>query len=639
MFDFVHENKKVVQIVLALIILPFALWGVSSYEKSGNGAEVAATVNGSKITQLELENSLRQQQDRMRQQLGTNFDAAMFDNPEMKRAVLDNLVSQRLLVDRAKAARLTVPDDRVAQLIAGIEAFQEGGKFDKKHYEAVLANQNMSPLTFEARVRDELLGQQIQEAYAQNGFAATSVADNVIHLNEQQRIVSVSTLSLQSFLSQAKVDDAALKKYYEQNPKEFQVQEQAKVEYVKFSVDDLLAKAEVSKEDVRKYYDEHLNDFGTPEERHAAHILITVNAAAPQAEQDAAKAKAELLLQQAKNNPAGFDDLARKNSQDTGSAANGGDLGFFGRGMMVKPFDDVAFALKAGEISGLVKSDFGYHIIKLIAVKPSRAMPFDEARAGIVTKLRQQKASDMFAEMAEKFSNAVYEQSDTLKPAADLVGAKIERSGWLSKGTAAGEPWTAKMLQAIFNDEVVKNKRNTAAIEVAANTLVAARILEYKPASVRALSEVQEVIRQKLLRLQALELVAKQGKSMLAELQGGSKPTLNWAAPQIVTRAQHGTLDIELTRQIFQANAAKLPQFVGAEDAQSGYMLVRIDAVKESAAIDDVKRARYAQQLRKLTGEEMFHSYLADARRQATIKVSLPDAVPKNEPKNETVQP
>jgi peptidyl-prolyl cis-trans isomerase D len=639
MFDFVHENKKVVQIVLALIILPFALWGVSSYEKSGNGAEVAATVNGSKITQLELENSLRQQQDRMRQQLGTNFDAAMFDNPEMKRAVLDNLVSQRLLVDRAKAARLTVPDDRVAQLIAGIEAFQEGGKFDKKHYESVLASQNMSPLTFEARVRDELLGQQIQEAYAQNGFAATSVADNVIHLNEQQRIVSVSTLSLQSFLSQAKVDDAALKKYYEQNPKEFQVQEQAKVEYVKFSADDLLAKAEVSKEDVRKYYDEHLNDFGTPEERHAAHILITVNAAAPQAEQDAAKAKAELLQQQAKNNPAGFDDLARKNSQDTGSAANGGDLGFFGRGMMVKPFDDVAFALKAGEISGLVKSDFGYHIIKLIAVKPSRAMPFDEARAGIVTKLRQQKASDMFAEMAEKFSNAVYEQSDTLKPAADLVGAKIERSGWLSKGTAAGEPWTAKMLQAIFNDEVVKNKRNTAAIEVAANTLVAARILEYKPASVRALSEVQEVIRQKLLRLQALELVAKQGKSMLAELQGGSKPTLNWAAPQIVTRAQHGTLDIELTRQIFQANAAKLPQFVGAEDAQSGYMLVRIDAVKESAAIDDVKRARYAQQLRKLTGEEMFHSYLADARRQATIKVSLPDAVPKNEPKNETVQP
>src|SRR5450759_3226161 len=597
MFNFVHEKKRLVQVVLALIILPFALWGVSSYDRSGNTAEVAATVNGTKITQQELENALRQQQDRMRQQLGANFDAAMFDNPEMKRAVLDNLVSQRLLVERAKAARLAVPDDQVAQVIAGIEAFQDGGKFDKKRYQTVLANQNMSPLTFEARLRDELLGQQMQDAYAQNGFAANSVADNVIRLNEQQRVVSVSPISFQSFMSQAKVDDAALKKYYEQNPNEFQVQEQAKVEYAKFSVNDLLTKVEMIKEDVRKYYDEHQNDFGTPEERHAAHILISVSTAAPQAEQDAAKAKAEQLLQQARQNPAKFAELARKNSQDPGSAAKGGDLGFFGRGMMVKPFD--------------------------------------EAREGIVNKLRQQKAADMFAEMAEKFSNAVYEQSDTLKPAADLVGAKIERSGWLIKGTAPGQPWTAKMLQAIFNDEVVKNKRNTAAIEVAANTLVAARILEYKPASVRALGEVQEVIRQKLLRQQALELAAKQGKSVLEQLQGGNKPALSWGAAQSVTRAQHGSLDIGLIRQIFQANAAKLPQFVGAEDAQNGYVLVRIDAVKEGAAIDDAKRARYAQQLRQLTGEEMSHAYQADAKQQATIKVNLPEAVPKNE----TVQP
>jgi peptidyl-prolyl cis-trans isomerase D len=630
MFDFVYENKKLVQIVLALIILPFALWGVSSYERSGNSAAVAATVNGTKITQQEFENALRQQQDRMRQQLGEKYDASMFDHPEMKRAVLDNLVSQRLLVESAKAARLVVPDDQVAQVIAGIETFQDGGKFDKKRYEAVLANQNMSPLTFEAKVRDELLGQQLRDAYAQNGFAANIVADNIIRLNEQQRVVSVSPVSFQSFVSQAKVDDADLKKYYEQNSNEFQVQEQAKVEYVKFSVDDLLSKAEVSKEDVHKYYEEHQNDFGTPEDRHASHILVSVSAVASQAEQDAAKAKAEQLLLQARKNPEKFAELARNNSQDPGSASNGGDLGFFGRGMMVKPFDDAVFALKVGEISGLIKSDFGYHIIKLIAVKPSRVVPFDEAHDGIVNKLRQQKAADMFAEMAEKFSNAVYEQSDTLKPAADLVGAQIGRSGWLIKGADAGEPWTSKMLQAIFNDEVVKNKRNTAAIEVAANTLVAARILEYKPASVRPFTEVQEMIRQKLLRQQALELAAKQGKSMLEQLQGGSKLTLSWGTAQNVTRAQHGSLDMGLVRQIFQANAAKLPQFVGTEDMQNGYVLVRIDAVKEGEAINDAKRARYAQQLRQMTGEEMSHAYLAEAKQQATIKVNLADAVPKN---------
>lgn len=630
MFDFVHENKKLVQIVLVLITLPFALWGVSSYEKSGNSADVAASVNGLKITQQEFENSLRQQQDRMRQQLGSNYDAAMFDNPEMKRAVLDNLISQRLLVERARAARLVVPDEQVAQVVAGIGAFQDEGKFDKKHYEAVLANQGMTPLTFEARVRDELIGQQMQDAYAQNGFAANSVADTVIRLNEQQRVVNVSTISFQPFMSQAKVEDAELKKYYEQNQSEFQVQEQAKVEYAKFSADDLLSKIEVSKEDVRKYYEDHQNDFGTPEQRRAAHILISVSATAPQAEQDAAKAKAEQLLQQARQNPAKFAELARKNSQDPGSAANGGDLGFFGRGMIVKPFDDAVFALKVGEISGLVKSDFGYHIIRLVAVKPSRALPFDEAREGIFNKLRQQKAADMFAEMAEKFSNTVYEQSDSLKPAADQVGAKIERSGWLIKGTPEGGLWTAKMLQAIFNDEVVKNKRNTAAIEVAPNVLVAARILEYKPASVRSLSEVQEVIHQKLLRQQALELATKQGKAILDQLQGGGKPTLNWGAAQNVTRAKHGSLDIGLVRQIFQANTVKLPQFVGAAQPQNGFVLVRIDDVKEGEAVNDAKTARYAQQLRQLTGEELAHAYLADARQQATIKVNLPEAAPKN---------
>jgi peptidyl-prolyl cis-trans isomerase D len=623
MFDFVHENKKLVQIVLALITLPFALWGVSSYEKSGNSADVAATVNGLKITQQELENSLRQQQDRLRQQLGSNYDAAMFDTPEMKRAVLDNLISQRLLVERARAARLVVPDEQVAQVIAGIQAFQDDGKFDKKRYEAVLANQGMSPLMFETRVRDELIGQQMQDAYAQNGFAANSVADNVIRLNEQQRVVKVSTISYQSFMPQAKVDDAELKKYYEQNPSEFQVQEQAIVEYAKFSAEDLLSKVEVSKEDVRKYYEGHQNDFGTPEERRASHILISVGATATQAEQDAAKAKAEQLLQQVRKNPAEFADLARKNSQDTGSAPNGGDLGFFGKGMMVKPFDDAVFALKVGEISGLVKSDFGYHIIKLVAIKPSRILPLDEAREGIFNKLREQKAADMFAEMAEKFSNTVYEQSDSLKPAADQVGAKIERSGWLIKGAAEGGIWTAKMLQAIFNDEVVKNKRNTAAIEVSPNVLVAARVLEYKPAAVRSLNEVQETIRQKLLHQKALELAVKQGNTMLQQLQGGGTPKLSWGATQDVTRAKHGSLDMGLVRQIFQANPAKLPQFVGAEQAQNGFVLVRVDAVKAGDAIDDAKRARYAQQLRQLTGEEMSHDYLADAKQQATIKVNL----------------
>jgi peptidyl-prolyl cis-trans isomerase D len=628
MFGFVHNNKRFVQIVFAIIILPFALWGVDSYTRSANRADAVATVNGSKITQQEFGNALRQQQDRLRQQLGKNFDPAMLDSPEMKRSVLENLISQRLMLQNAKDVRLIVTDEQLARMISGIEAFQDGGKFDRKRYETVLANQGKSPIGFEERLREDMLWQQMEDAYLQNGYSPNSAVENVIRLNEQQRTVSVSAVSYQPFIAQANVEEDELKKYYNQNMQEFQVREQAKVEYVKFTIDELLNKTDVSNDELHTYYDEHQGELGTSEERRAAHILITVAASASQAQHDAAKGKAEQLLQQVRKTPAKFAELAKQNSQDPGSAANGGDLGFFGRGMMVKPFEDAAFSLKSGEISGLVKSDFGYHIIKLLDIKPSRTIPFAEAREGIFNKLRQQKAAGKFAELAEKFSNTVYEQSDTLKPAADLIGASVERSGWLINGADAGEPWTTKMLQAIFTDEVLKNKRNTAAVEVAPNTLAAARVIEYKPVAVSTFADVRDVIRQKLLLKQALGMAAEQGKAMLAQLQSGAKPKLNWSPVQTITRAQHGSLEAGLVNRIFQANPGRFPYYVGIEADQKGYLLARIDAVKDGDPTAEEKRLRYAQQLRQLTGEELFRAYLADARQSADIKIKLSDTAP-----------
>ncbi len=624
MFDFVREKKRLVQIVLAVIILPFAFWGVDSYNRAGNSAEVVATVNGAKITRQEFDEAMGQQQEQLRQMMGANFDAAMLDNPEMKRAVLENLVAQRLLLEQAREAGLAVTDQQVAELIAGIEAFQQDGKFDKARYAAALASRNMSPPMFEARLQEDLIRQQMRDAYAQNGYVSNSVVDNIVRLNEQQRTISVAVIPAQQFIAHAQVSDEAVQEYYKQNQKEFQLPEQARVEYVRFSASDLAAKATVAEEDLRRYYDEHQQEFGAPEERRAAHILIGVAAAAPQAEQDAAKAKAEKLLQQARKNPAGFAELAKANSEDPGSAETGGDLGFFGRGMMVKPFEDAAYALKPGEISGLVRSDFGYHIIKLLAIKPAQVPPYAAVRDGIAAKLRRQQASDRFAEQAEKFSNIVYEQSDTLKPAAELAGTRVEQSGWLVKGAGAAEPWTEKMLQAIFSDEVVKDKRNTAAIEVATDTLVAARILEHKPASVRSLDDVRLSIRQKLLREQALKLAAEQGKATLEQLQRGDKAALSWSPAQGITRARFGDLDVGLVRQVFQANGDKFPQYVGAESG-AGYVLVRIDAVKQGETPDEMKRMRYAQQLRQLTGEELFQAYLADAKKDADIELKLPE--------------
>jgi peptidyl-prolyl cis-trans isomerase D len=619
MFDFVHENKRLIQIILALIILPFAFWGVDSYRKSGGG-EALATVNGEKIQPQEFDNALRQQQGRMREMLGDKFDPAIFDKPEVKHMILDKLVSQHLLASQARAAGLTVSDEQLAQVIASIEAFQKDGKFDKQRYESVLRNQNMSPLMFEARVQDDVVTRQLTDGYTQNGYASNATAENLIRLNEQQRVVSISQVAADSFRKQVKVDDVAVKDYYEKHAKEFQAPEQARVEYVVLSVEALLPQVTVDEAESKKYYDEHQPEFGTPEQRQAAHILIAAPAQSSDAEKQAARAKAEQILQQVKQSPARFAELAKQHSQDPGSAANGGDLGTFGRGMMVKPFEDATFQLKPGEISGLVQSDFGFHIIKLLAVKAGKTQSLNEVKNAIAQKLKMQKAGDKFAELAEKFSNIVYEQSDTLKPAAELVKVPVQQSGWLSKGQP-NPPWTDKALQAVFADDVVKNKRNSATVEVAPNTLLVARMLEYKPASTRSLSEVSESIRQKTVLQQAIELSVKQGTFNLQQLQHGGNPKLEWKSGQVLTRAQSNGLDASLVRQVFQEDATKFPAYVGGENGQGIYILVRLDAVKETSAIDDGKRARYAKEMRKLTGEELLQAYLADTRKHADINI------------------
>jgi len=621
MFDFVQEKKRVVQIVLLLIIITFGFFGVNSYMKSGGG-NVPATVNGEKISQQEFDSALRQQQDRVREQAGSNFDPALFDKPEIKRMILDSLVNQHLLSSQARSLGLTLSDDQLAQIIAGVEAFQKDGKFDKQRYETVLSSQNMSPLMFESRVRDELSTRLLVDAYTKNGYASEVVADNLIRLNEQQRVVSIAQISPDTYLKQVKIEDAAVKEYYEKNQKEFQTPERARVEYLIFSVAALQSQVTVSDAEIKKYYEEHQAEFSTPELRKAAHILIAVDAKASEADKQAAKAKAEQILKQVKLSPDQFAELAKKYSQDPGSAANGGDLGMFGRGMMVKPFDDAVFKLLVGEVSGLVQSDFGFHIIKLLAIKGGKTQSLNEVKSTIAQKIKEQKANDRFAELAEKFSNTVYEQSDSLKPAAELVKIPVQQVAWLSKGQIGVAPWTDKALQAVFSDEVIKHKRNTPAVEIAPNTLLAARILEYKPESISPLAEVATSIRQKLQRQQASDLAIKEGKTLLAQLQQGNNVSLAWKPAQSVTRSQHPALDNELTRQIFQANSNKLPAYAGMENAQNGYMLARIDSVKEAGVIDDAKRVRYMQQLRQMTGEELLQAYIADIKKHASISIA-----------------
>ena len=288
---------------------------------------------------------------------------------------------------------------------------------------------------------------------------------------------------------------------------------------------------------------------------------------------------------------------------------------------MVKPFDDAVFALKVGEISGLVQSDFGFHIIKLTAVKPSAVQPLATVKTTIANRLKAQVAGDKFAELAEKFNNTVYEQSDSLKPAAALFGGSVQKSAWLIKGQVATGIWTSKLLEAIFSDDALNKSRNTTAVDVGQNVLVSAHVVEHQLARARPLTEVSAAISAKLQHQQALELAAKQGAELLAKLQKGEQVKVDWQPEQTMSRTQRDNLPRELVSAVFKANTAKLPAYVGLQNNLTGYVLVRVNAVKEVAEIDANKRNNYLQQLQRISGEELLRAYSEDAKKSADISM------------------
>jgi peptidyl-prolyl cis-trans isomerase D len=418
------------------------------------------------------------------------------------------------------------------------------------------------------------------------------------------------------------VDEAAIQDYYDKNATEFQLPERARVAYVTFSAEALAAQITVSDTDVKAYFDEHQTEFSTPEQRQVAHILFNAPTTAGDAEKQAARAKAETVLKLAQQSPDKFAELAKQYSDDAGSAAQGGTLDVFVRGVTTPLNQSLiqdAFALKPGEISGIVQSDFGYHLLKVLAITPAKVTPLEQVRASIEQQLKQQKTREQFAALADQFGDQLLMRSDSLQPAADLVKMPIRESAWLNKGQSNTAPWTDQVLQAVFSSDVINSKRNSAAIETGADSLIAVRLLEYQPAGKRELAEVSESIRQTLLLQQAQTLAIKQGQAYLAQLQQGGNPppSLQWTPPQTIRYEQVGRS--ELGRQVFQVNTEKLPAYVGLEDPREGFAIARVEAVKEGE-VDDAARAGYAKLRRDQVGAEAMEAFLANLRQQAKIE-------------------
>ncbi|MBU1980376.1 MAG: SurA N-terminal domain-containing protein [Gammaproteobacteria bacterium] len=613
MLEFIRDRAQglIAKIIIGLITIPFALWGVDSYMRDGDKADILAKVDGQEITRQEFGRTLKEQQERMRGAMGDRFDPAMLDRPEVRQSVLDGLVQQRLLASEANRVGFNLPDTLLASIIAEIPEFQQDGKFSQARYESMIRAQDMTPTVFENRLRQNLVIQQLFEGLSHGVAAPRAAEEMVARLAEQQREISQAMLTPEQYMIQLKVNPADVKAYYEKHREEFLVPEQARLDYVVLSVDELQQQIVVSDEELKKYYDEHSAQYNEPEQRRASHILI------------AERTSAEQVLKEIKQNPAKFEDLAKQHSKDPGSAVKGGDLGYFARGAMVKSFEDAAFGMKGGEISDLVQSDFGFHIIKLTAIRQGGARSFDAVRGEIAQELKKQKAVKKFAELAETFSNTVYEQPDSLNPVADALKLKILSSQWISKkGTDIPLLKHPRLLQAVFSEDSLKLKRNTEAVEVAPNTLVAARVAEYKAASYKPFEELSTELAKRLLREQGNAMAVKQGKDALAILQkGDAVADLKWGATILINRENASSMGKDVLNQIFRADAGKLPAYTGIESPKGGYLLIKLSKVVEPGVIDPEKKKSYVNQLRQAIAQEYSAAYLASLKQKAEISI------------------
>jgi peptidyl-prolyl cis-trans isomerase D len=630
MFEFVRTHNKLFQFLLMLIILPsFVVGGIQGYSSMMGGANTkVASVDGHNISQGEWDVAQREMAQRIRAQNPT-VDPKLLDTPESKHRALENLVNERALKAAAEHQHFTISSDSLLNKYLHDPEFAFMRNPDGTVNKSVAAMQGLTSAGFDERVRQSLVLQQVTKGVETSAIAANANAKLAFDALLQQREVQLQRFDLKDFAAKINPGDAEMEAFYKEpvNAAKFQLPESAQIQYVVLDLEALKKDVKFSEDDLQNYYKENAARYGVPEERRASHILIKVERSAPAAERAKAKAKAEELLAQVRKNPAEFAALAKKNSQDEGSAVNGGDLDFFSRGAMVKEFDAAVYAMKQGEISNLVETDFGYHIIQLTGTRGGDKKPFEAVRAEVENEVRKQLAQRRYSEAAEQFGNIVYEQSDSLQPVADKLKLQIQTATVQRQPVpgAAGPLASAKLLEAVFGSDALRNKRNTEAVETGPSQLVSAHVVQYNPARVPPLADVKGKVREQLVKKLAAEQARKAGEARLAALKANPADTAGLEAAVAVSRAKPQNLSRAQLEAVLGADASKLPTAVGVSADDGGYVVARINQLllRDPAVIDDKRAAQqYAGAWARAEGQ----AYLAALKSQykAVIKVEAP---------------
>jgi peptidyl-prolyl cis-trans isomerase D len=630
MFDFIRKHTKVTMALLFLLIVPsFVLVGMNSSGRSEANGGVVAVVDGKDITQPEWDAAHQNEVNRLRASMPT-LDIKLLDSPEARYGTLERLVRDRVLAAAAAKSGLAVADQKLQRLYAedkAIAAFRlPDGKFDRAGF---IAQTGMLPEQYEARLRADLATRQIMVGVAGTGLASKAVADVSLNAFFEKREIQVARFNATDYASQVNPTDAQLEQFYKDNQAKFQAPEEASVEYLVLDLDAVKKTITVNEQDLKTYYEQNVQQLAGGEERRASHILIEAPASAPAADREKAKEKAQQLLAAVKKDPNSFADLARKNSQDTGSAPAGGDLNFFARNAMVKPFADAVFAMKKGDVSDVVETEFGYHVIKLTDIKTPKQKSYEEMKPTLEAEVKQQLAQKKYAETAETFSNAVYEQSDSLRPIADRLKLEV-KTAKLTRVPAAGATGVLanpKFLSALFSPDAIEKKRNTEALEAGPSMLVSGRITQYTAARTLPLTEIRDRVRAALQLQLGAEMARKEGVEKLAAWKA-SPTAATLPAAVLISRDQTQKLPAAVVGATLSADTSTLPALLGVDLGAQGYAIVKVLKVlprpEQAPALAQQEQGQYTEWW--TSAESLAYFNVLKERFKADIKVTRPVA-------------
>lgn len=632
MLQKIHDSfgRWIVVVILGLIALTFIFWGTSSSDFSMSGANFAAKVNGENIPLLEFDRALQQRQNQYQQIYRTELPEDV--RRELRRAVIEDLVQQRTLKQRVEEQGYRASNERVSQAIRDIAAFQVDGEFNFQQYQGLLANNSLSPAMFEAQQREELEIGDLTDGIARSSFLTPAEFRRYIELYNQQREVAYALFEIEAFSANVTIDDAAIASRYENNKTSYQTPETIDLEYIELAMADIAATVQVTEEQLRAAYEMERDRFETPEQRHAEHILVEI----PDGQEDAARAKAEAIVARLRGGE-DFAAVAAAESADAGTKAQGGDLGWISRGgFLVGPFEDALYALQVGGISEPVRTEAGFHIIRLAEVRAGAVQPFEAVREEIAAELRTREAENEFYDRANKLGEEAFDADDSLQPVADATGLPIKTvMGFPRTGDPAVFENSAAVVQAAFAEEIVDSGRNSDLVELAEDHVLVLRVKEHHVPMTKPLEEVREQIREELVRERAQQLAEEAATAFLADIQQGGDPAASaaahggmWNAAAWVARTD-AALPTEVLSAVFglPKTDAAAPQRESVALANGGQAVIIVTGVKagEPESMTNEEREQRRQQLAQQAARAELTGYAGNLRAEASVRI--PDEV------------